>query len=62
MPTQWEIDLTLKIRFTCIRLNLSYTIHPRTHIKGKTGCKILSQNYVKISFYEFSTNFKLPFY
>ena len=33
MSTQWEIDLILNMRFTCIRLTLSYSIPPRTPIK-----------------------------
>ena len=61
MSTQWDIDLILNI-FTCMRLNLSYTIHPRTPIKSKIGGKILSQYYVKTSFYKFSTNSKPPFH
>ena len=46
MSPQWEIDLILNIWFTCLRLNLSCTIHSRTPIKSKIGGKILSQNYV----------------
>ena len=42
MPTQQEIDLILNIWFTCIKLSLSYTIHPRTPIKSKSGGKKLS--------------------
>ena len=51
MSTQWEIDLILNIRFTCIRLKLSCTIYPRTPIKSKIGGKILSQKHAKTSFY-----------
>ena len=43
MSTQWEIDLILNIRFTCIRMKLSRTINSHTPTKSKIGGKIVSQ-------------------
>ena len=39
---QCEIDLILYIWFTCIRLNLSSTIHPHTPIEVKEVAKNVS--------------------
>ena len=51
MSTQLEIDIILNIWFTCIRLKLSWTIHPCILIKSKIGGKIVSQKHAKTSFY-----------
>ena len=51
MFTEWEIDLIVNNRFTCIRLNLLSTIHHCTPIKSKIGGKILSQRHAKRGFF-----------
>ena len=50
MSTQWEIDLILNVWFTCIRLKLSFTIHPRTLMKSKIGGKNFLKNMSKQTF------------